>query len=113
MKCYYVYLLECHDGSYYVGVTNDLSNRMIVHQEGFNQNCYTYTKRPVLLKYYKTFQYINDAIYYEKKIKKWSRAKKKAFFQNDWETMHEKSACNNSSSHKNLDSTNRSSEDET
>ena len=51
MNCYYVYLLECRDGSYYVGVTNDLSNRMIAHQIGFNQNCYTYTRRPVLLKY--------------------------------------------------------------
>ena len=86
---------------------------MIEHQIGFNKNCYTYKRRPVLLKYYKTFQYINDAIYFEKKIKKWSRVKKKAFFQNDWDTMHEKSECKNSSSHKNLDRTNGSSGDET
>jgi putative endonuclease len=29
-----VYLLECRDGSYYTGVTNDVDKRMKAHAEG-------------------------------------------------------------------------------
>tara|TARA_B100000315_G_C14360364_1_gene488171 strand:+ start:494 stop:748 length:255 start_codon:yes stop_codon:yes gene_type:complete len=31
---WYVYLLECQDGSVYTGVTNDLDARMLKHQQG-------------------------------------------------------------------------------
>lgn len=110
---YYVYLLECSDGLYYVGLTNDLSRRICEHQEGINPKCYTYTRRPVILKYYLIYDYIKDAINIEKKIKRWSRAKKEAFFKKDWKTMHEKAKCKNSSSHENHDAGIRSSEVET
>lgn len=30
-KLWYVYILECLDGSFYTGVTNDLDKRMIAH----------------------------------------------------------------------------------
>lgn len=113
MRQYYVYLLQCSDGSFYTGVTNDLSRRIVEHQQGFDQNCYTYKRRPVTLKHYLTFEYINDAIYVEKKLKKWSRAKKVACFQKDWKLVHEKAKCKNSSSHKNYNDENRSSEVET
>lgn len=33
-KNWYVYILECKDGSFYTGVTNDLERRMKVHSEG-------------------------------------------------------------------------------
>jgi putative endonuclease len=33
-KKWYVYILECGDGSYYTGVTNDLDNRMRTHSTG-------------------------------------------------------------------------------
>ena len=110
---YYVYLLECSDGSYYVGVTNDLTRRTYEHQEGIDTECYTYTKRPVILKYYLIYDYINDAINAEKRIKRWSRAKKEAFFKKDWKTMHAKAKCKNSSSHENQKENSRSSEVET
>ncbi|MDP2672335.1 MAG: GIY-YIG nuclease family protein [Nanoarchaeota archaeon] len=32
-KKWFVYLLECLDGSYYTGVTNDVDKRMNVHAE--------------------------------------------------------------------------------
>lgn len=104
MKVYYVYLLECSDGSCYVGVTNDLSMRITGHQQGFDKNCYTYKRRPVILKHYLVFDYIHDAIYVEKKLKKWSRTKKIAYFQKDWNTLHQKVACKNKTSHKNRSS---------
>jgi putative endonuclease len=107
MGLYYVYLLECCDGSFYTGVTNDLSRRIIEHKQGLNIRCYTYNRRPVTLKHYLTFKYINDAISIEKKLKKWSRAKKVAYFNKDLKILHEKAKCRNTSSHKF-----RSSEDE-
>jgi putative endonuclease len=33
-KQWFVYILECQDGSYYTGVTNDIDKRMKVHAEG-------------------------------------------------------------------------------
>ena len=33
-KPWFVYILECRDGSFYTGVTNDLDARMKVHAEG-------------------------------------------------------------------------------
>ena len=113
MMVYYVYLLECNDGLYYVGLTNNLSRRICEHQEGINSECFTFKRRPVILKYYLIFDYINDAIYFEKKIKKWSRAKKEAFFKKDWKTMHEEAKCKNSSSHEKHDQGTRSSGVET
>ena len=34
MKDWYVYVLECCDGSFYTGVTNDLDKRMEAHDSG-------------------------------------------------------------------------------
>jgi putative endonuclease len=34
MKKWFVYILECQDGSYYTGVTNDLDKRMEAHKTG-------------------------------------------------------------------------------
>jgi len=31
---WFVYILECADGSFYTGVTNDVNKRMEVHAEG-------------------------------------------------------------------------------
>ena len=33
-KKWYVYILECQDGSFYTGVTNDLDSRMNAHATG-------------------------------------------------------------------------------
>ena len=33
-KQWFVYLLECQDGSFYTGVTNDIDKRMKIHAEG-------------------------------------------------------------------------------
>src|SRR5210317_504756 len=100
MRSYYLYLLECSDMSYYIGVTNDIDRRMIEHQRGILQNCYTYKRRPVALKYYLTFNYIGEAIYYENKIKRWSRVKKEAFFEKRWKNLQQHATCKNETSHK-------------
>lgn len=84
---YFVYVLECSDGSYYVGVTNDLEVRLEQHNSGNNRTAYTYSRRPVVLKYYQRFDFIEHAIEFEKQLKGWSRKKKEALFEENWEEI--------------------------
>jgi len=81
---YFVYILECADKSYYVGVTNDLEIRLAQHNDGENVLAYIFSRRPVILKYCQRFDQIEDAIDFEKQVKGWSRKKKEALFEEDW-----------------------------
>jgi putative endonuclease len=92
---YYVYMLLCSDNSFYVGITNDLERRVGEHQYGFDERCYTYTRRPVQLVYASDFQSVADAITWEKRLKSWSRTKKAALVRNDWQGIHEAAKCKN------------------
>ncbi|TNF50409.1 MAG: GIY-YIG nuclease family protein [Bacteroidetes bacterium] len=78
MRALTVYILKCNDDSYYTGVTNDLTRRVEEHQTSFSQNSYTSKRLPLSLVYANSFDSPNDAIAFEKKIKRWSRAKKEA-----------------------------------
>ena len=78
MKVYYVYILICSDKSYYTGITNNIDKRLIEHNNSLDKASYTYSRRPVKIIYFETFQNPNDAIFSEKKIKGWSRKKKEA-----------------------------------
>ena len=84
---YTVYIVECHDGAYYVGVTNDLERRLWEHNTGFDKKCFTYKRRPVELKYYESCADIRQAIAYEKQLKGWSRKKKQALFKEDFKEL--------------------------
>ena len=84
---YYVYILECSDKSYYTGVTNNLERRLLEHETGFNPGCYTFKRRPLILKYSIHVTDIKQAIEWEKQIKGWSRKKKEALFKEDWEEI--------------------------
>jgi putative endonuclease len=84
---YYVYIVECSDGAYYTGVTNDVERRLREHNEGIHPESFTYKRRPVVLKYCERFQWIQKAIDWEKQIKDWSRKKKEALFIQDWDEI--------------------------
>ncbi|MFZ0573754.1 MAG: GIY-YIG nuclease family protein [Candidatus Cybelea sp.] len=84
MKTYYVYMLLCSDESFYVGVTNNLETRIAQHDFGFDRRCYTFTRRPLILVHSSDFHHIDEAISWEKQLKGWSRAKKRALIENDW-----------------------------
>lgn len=86
---YYVYIVECNDGSYYTGITNDIERRLWQHQTGMNTECYTYSRRLVELKYVQHFQQVEEAIKWEKQLKGWSRKKKEALFKEDWSLIKE------------------------
>jgi len=102
MSGYAAYILECSDGSYYTGITNDLELRLKQHQNGTQKESYTYSRRPVQLKFCEFFGQAELAIQFEKQIKGWSRKKKQAIISDNWEKLPELSKCLNSSSHVNL-----------
>ena len=89
MKSYYVYILQCSDGSYYTGVTNDIERRFYEHQEGLIESCYTHNKRPVKLRHVEESSDIVAAIPREKQIKGWIRKKKEALIAGDYERLVE------------------------
>ena len=87
MKQYFVYILLCADNSYYTGVTNNLERRLYEHQNGADQNAYTFKRRPVKMVFYEAFPDPNQAIAFEKQVKGWRRAKKEAIINGDWHLL--------------------------
>ena len=73
---FYTYLLECTDGSLYVGCTNDLAKRIKQHNESKSGAHYTKIRRPVILKYSEEFKTLKEARRREAEIKGWRREKK-------------------------------------
>jgi len=87
MQISYVYILKYADDSYYTGVTSNLDQRMQQHESGFYPECYTASRRPVELVFYAEFTNIGFAIDKEKQIKKWSRSKKEALINGDFDQL--------------------------
>ncbi len=83
----YVYIVECNDGSFYTGITNDLDRRIAEHNEGLNKKAYTYSRRPVKMSYHEDHSDPYYAIAREKQIKGWSRKKKIAMIEGNWEEL--------------------------
>ena len=87
IKKSYVYILKCSDNTYYTGVTSNLNNRVNQHQSGIYKNGYTHQRRPVELVFYAEFTDITIAIEKEKQLKKWSKAKKEALINNEYDSL--------------------------
>lgn len=86
---FYVYILKCVDGTYYTGSTNNLSHRLYEHQNGADSESYTSNRRPVELVWSEEVSALGEALNHEHQIKGWSRAKKEALIQNDFDLIHE------------------------
>ena len=97
MKLYYVYILLCSDGPTYTGITNDITRRFEEHEKGRNATCFTFKRRPLKLVFHQEFNDVIQAIYSEKKIKKWSGKKKLALANEDFDLLQILSECRNSS----------------
>jgi putative endonuclease len=78
----YMYILQCSNGQYYTGSTNDLDRRLAQHQNGEGAN-FTKKHLHVELVYYEEFQRIDEAFYREKQVQGWSRKKKEALIKGD------------------------------
>jgi putative endonuclease len=80
MSSGWLYILECRDGTYYTGSTNDVERRLFEHQNGLGAN-YTRKRLPVRLVFCQEFSAISDAFYREQQIKNWSQEKKRALIE--------------------------------
>ena len=79
----FLYIVRCSDGSFYIGTTRTaLETRIAQHNAGTFAG-YTATRRPVTLVFSQWF---------ERKLKKWSRAKKEALVQGDFARLRQLSA---------------------
>ena len=80
----YVYLLECADGTIYVGSTRrPLETRLEQHASGRGA-IYTSTRLPVTPIFAEEFASVADAYAIERKLHGWSNAKKRALARGDW-----------------------------
>ena len=82
----WVYILKCADASYYVGCTTDLLQRIGQHQSG-ELGGYTSTRLPVEMVWSAEFDDIHQATGQERRLKRWSRAKKEALIREDWAAL--------------------------
>jgi putative endonuclease len=84
----FVYILRCSDGSYYVGSARgeDVGRRLSEHQQGLYDG-YTARRLPVTLVWSGAFERIVEAIAFERQVKGWSRAKKEAVINGEWERL--------------------------
>ena len=71
----YTYILQCSDGTYYTGWSNDLEKRIRIHNEGSGAR-YTRSRLPVKLVYYEAFDTKEEAMSREWHIKQLSREQK-------------------------------------
>ena len=88
MTSAHIYILRCADGSYYTGLTRrDPAERASEHQQGLDPHCFTYGRRPVTLVYSEFFDRVDEAVATERRIKGWTRAKKKALIERNYEAL--------------------------
>lgn len=72
---YYVYILQCMDGTFYTGYTKDLEERTKQHEKGKGAR-YTRTHRPQKVAYFELFSSRSSAMKREKAIKRFTHQQK-------------------------------------
>ena len=77
MAQWYIYIAECRDGSFYVGITTDLHRRLAMHNQGVASR-YTRTRLPIRFRYAELRASQSDARKREIELKGWRREKKAA-----------------------------------
>lgn len=79
IKSWCIYLLECKNGAYYAGITNDIEARFLAHVSGKGAK-YTRANPPVKILATKLCINKTEASQLEVQLKSLPRAKKMAFF---------------------------------
>ena len=82
----FVYILECADGSYYVGSTwlRDVDERVRQHNTDDLGAAYTRHRRPVTPAWAAHFASMAEAFAFEKRVQGWRRAKRQALVEGRW-----------------------------
>ncbi|RKS00878.1 GIY-YIG nuclease family protein [Flavobacterium sp. 102] len=76
---YYVYIItNSYRSTFYIGMTNNLRERLKQHKENIELGNKTFASKYNLefLVYYEKFTWVQEAIGREKELKKWKREKK-------------------------------------
>ena len=92
VRSLFVYIIECSDGLYYVGSTDNVEVRVAKHNSGVYGG-FTSKRRPVRLVFAQEFGSAVDAISAERQLKGWSRAKKLALIEGQYDLLVELSEC--------------------
>ena len=77
-----MYVVECADGTYYTGITTDMTRRLNEHNRTKRGAKYTRSRRPVRLIYFESHENRSEASRAEAAFKKLTRKKKEAYI--DW-----------------------------
>jgi putative endonuclease len=86
---YYVYILASRSRTLYIGVTNNLLDRIAQHRQN-KARSFTSRYKTNRLVYYERFQYVNNAIAREKYLKHFTRQEKIALIEANnptWEDL--------------------------
>lgn len=79
-KVWYLYILQCRDGTFYTGITDDIDRRMTQHNAGKGAK-YTRGRGPVTLRYREECESHSQALKREIAVKKLTRARKQALVE--------------------------------
>jgi putative endonuclease len=82
----YMYILEYCDGSFYTGSTQNIETRLAQHENGKGAT-FTASRLPVKLVYHEEYERIDEAFSREKQIQGWTRAKKLALIQGEFDQL--------------------------
>ncbi len=74
-KTWYVYILECGDGTLYTGITDDVQRRLQMHRSGKGAK-YTRGRSPLTLRYQEECGSYSQALRREIQVKKLTRMQK-------------------------------------
>ena len=85
----YTYMLECSDGSLYVGWTDDLEKRIRTHQAGRGGK-YTRSRLPVRLAYFEELPDKSAAMSREWHLKRLTHQQKLALIDRAGQTLYNK-----------------------
>ena len=74
-------MLQCADGTFYIGSTNNLPKRLQAHNHAKSGAHYTKIRRPVVLKYTETYLTLSEARGREYVLKQLTRQQKAALLE--------------------------------
>ncbi len=75
---YYLYIIQCNDGSLYTGITTDVKKRFVLHKAGKGAK-YTRARGVAKLLFTERHENRSTASKREAEIKKWKRKQKLDF----------------------------------
>jgi putative endonuclease len=74
-----IYILLCDNDYFYIGITSDLSHRLMQHQNKLTKSTSRFTNFKLVFQ--ESFDNKHDAAIREKQLKGWSRQKKQKLIQ--------------------------------